>query len=86
MTYLEIDPAIRHQLRTLYHHHAPRSVPALTSPPRTAMALAHLHQLWEATRSASETARQAQLEELETFVDETHGRDSDLAARLGAGA
>ena len=50
------------------------------------MALAHLHQLWEATRSASETARQAQLEELETFVDETHGRDSDLAARLGAGA
>ena len=50
------------------------------------MALAHLHQLWEATRSASETARQAQLEELETFVDETHGLDSGLATRLGAGA
>ena len=82
MNHLNIDRAAREQIRYLFGHACPATLPTLQDPPRTARALALLSAQWEDTRRASEAARQTQLEELDRFVGLAHGLDAELSSRL----
>ena len=82
MNHLDIDPAALPHIRSLYDHCPPPGPTALDAPPRTAAALARLASQWESSRRSSDTARVAQLEDLERFVVAAHDIDSGLSARL----
>ncbi|OFK60705.1 hypothetical protein [Corynebacterium sp. HMSC078A10] len=82
MNHLNIDRAAREQIRYLFGHACPATLPTLQDPPRTARALALLGAQWEDARRASENARRTQLEELDHFMGLTHGLDAELSSRL----
>ncbi|OFO21886.1 hypothetical protein HMPREF3056_01055 [Corynebacterium sp. HMSC056F09] len=83
MNHLAIDRGARQQIRSLFDHSSPTALPSVRQPPRTARALEILGARWEESRRLSESARRAQLEELDRFVGVAQDVDVELSSFLG---